>query len=512
MLIKFWNRNRSNILLLAALLAYNSLFFAERFGLNLLLFFILILSFQFLLFQESFRNPRVLISAGLSLFLAIMVVWHNSALSKWMFFISYAITLGFILQPSIRMIGYSFLTAMSNFGKLPFEFFSWNRDEERNPKRRKVSKTITLALIPLTVGLLFFIIYRVANPIFAELTNSFWKTIEDWFTELFKHISFARIMFLLLGLGIISGLLIHRGYQLFQREDAQFANDIVRTRKRTLFGYISMDFKYEVISSLILLVLMNIMLFVLNYIDLKYVWINFKIPEGVSLKEMVHEGTEWLIVSIVLSMIVVIYVFRANQNFYSKNKWVKLLAMAWMIQNMFLAISLCIRNNQYVNWHAMAYKRLGVYVFIALVFIGLITMIIKIQQKKSLYYLLRINFWSAYLIMSLTCVVNWDIYIAQYNVSFANGSQLDTDFYLKLSPKAYPIVYENLDKIQAQIDSHIPGTFDYLYFHNIEDFKRSLDYNRIAYLAENEKYSWASFSRADAAAINYLKLIPAINE
>ena len=186
--------------------------------------------------------------------------------------------------------------------------------------------------------------------------------------------------------------------------------------------------------------------------------------------------------------------------------------MAWMIQNMFLAISLCIRNNQYVNWHAMAYKRLGVYVFIALVFIGLITMIIKIQQKKSVYYLLRINFWSAYFIMSLTCVVNWDIYIAQYNVSFANGSQLDTDFYLKLSPKAYPIVYENLDKIQAQIDSHIPGTFDYLYFHNIEDFKRSLDYNRIAYLAENEKYTWASFSRADAAAINYLKQKPAINE
>jgi len=437
---------------------------------------------------------------------SVMVVWHNSLLSKWMFFISYAITLGFILQPKIRFIGYSLLTAAGNFVKIPMELFYWNNSKEvSGPRKFKFSKAIMLTLLPLLIVIIFFTIYRVANPMFANFTDDILKNIGDWINNILKHISLARILFIIAGIIILSAFLINRGYNVFAKEEQQFTDDITRKRKIIRWHYLPMGFKNEFLSGMILLVMMNIMLLALNAIDIKYIWISFQIPEGVSLKEMVHQGTEWLIVSIILSMIVLIWLFRANQNFYSKSKWLKILAIAWMLQNMVLTISLLIRNNMYVSWHALAYKRLGVYVFIALTFIGLLTMLIKIHRSKSFYFLLRVNAWAAYVIMSAVCLLNWDIVIAKYNVNFEKGAQLDTDFYLELSPKTLPIIYQNLDKIERQLATHTDGVMSYLEYNDPENFKTRLNYLRDRYLIANDTLSWKSYNKADAGAINYLK-------
>ena len=182
MFSKFLSNNRSNILLLIALIVYNSLFFSERFGINILLFIVLILGFQYFLFKESFKSRNVLISAGLTLFTAAMIVWHNSLLSKWMFFISYAVTLGFILQSRIRFIGYSMLTAASNFTKIPVEFFSWNKvPGTTNHRKLRISRVLMLSGLPVIIVIIFFMIYRVSNPMFANFTDRFFEEIGAWF-------------------------------------------------------------------------------------------------------------------------------------------------------------------------------------------------------------------------------------------------------------------------------------------------------------------------------------------
>ncbi len=507
MFLKFFNNNRSNILLLIALLVYNSLFFSERFGLNILLFLLLVFSFQYLLFKESFKSRNVLISVALTVFTAVMLVWHNSLLSKWMFFISYAITLGFIIQPGLRFIGYSLLTSISNFVKFPVELLTWEKSSSKAAKRGlKFSKVWLVSIFPILIGVVFFMIYRISNPIFAEVTDTFWKEIGIKISELLKHISVLRMLFVLLGLFLLSGMLIHRNYSLFAHEEALLADSITRKRSKPWSAYFSIAFKNEYWSGLILLIIMNLMLLVLNTIDIKYLWINFEIPKGLSLSELVHQGTEWLIVSVFLSMIVVIYLFRANQNFYSKSKWLKILAIAWMLQNMVLTISLWIRNNNYISWHALAYKRLGVYVFIALTIFGLITMLIKIHHSKSLFYLLRMNAWAAYLVLCGVCIVNWDIYIAKYNVEFKSGAQLDTDFLLKLSPKAYPYIFENIDRVEQLIKAHELNVENIPYtYYNFQQFKYELTRLSQIYIAGNSETTWRSYSVADDCALQYLK-------
>ena len=507
MFSKFLSNNRSNILLLIALIVYNSLFFSERFGINILLFIVLILGFQYFLFKESFKSRNVLISAGLTLFTAAMIVWHNSLLSKWMFFISYAVTLGFILQSRIRFIGYSMLTAASNFTKIPVEFFSWNKvPGTTNHRKLRISRVLMLSGLPVIIVIIFFMIYRVSNPMFANFTDRFFEEIGAWFQNIFRHISFVRILFILSGIILLSALLFNRGYHVFAREEEQFNDKISRKRRALRWPFLRLDFRNEYLSGIILLVMMNLLLLVLNIIDIKYIWISFKIPAGVSLSEMVHHGTEWLIVSIILSMVVLIYLFRANQNFYSGNKWLKYLAYAWMLQNMVLTVSLLVRNNTYVSWHALAYKRLGVYVFIALTFIGLITMLIKIYGSKSFFYLLRVNSWAAIFMMCGVCSINWDIFIAKYNVEFSDGANLDTDFLLKLSPKSYPYILEKMDKVTKQIDAHDQSTYGkkLLYF-NTEGFESELERRSLRYIAERSENTWYSYNVSDQYAIEYLK-------
>ena len=97
----------------------------------------------------------------------------------------------------------------------------------------------------------------------------------------------------------------------------RFANGIMALRNENTIGLIS-------------LVMLNILLLFINVIDIKYVWFGFTYTANVSLTKYVHEGAGLLIFSIVLAMLVLLFFFRGNLNFYKKNKWLRYLAYAWI--------------------------------------------------------------------------------------------------------------------------------------------------------------------------------------
>jgi hypothetical protein len=500
----FFSRNRINFFLLAALVVYNDLFYHERLGLNLLLYTVLIFIMLVILYPSHLRSPRTMMSGALTLMLAVVMTWHNSVLGWWMFFLSFFTTIGFVIQPRLRFPALAWLTGMDNIIKLPLEILYWNR-EQANSKRLKLSRMITIALVPFVIAIIFFMIYRAANPVFDELSKRFMDKIGVWIDRIFETISFPWLVFIVAGIFIISGILYHRRPARILREEEKMSDDIVRRRKTFRMPYLKMDFRIEYLGGILLLVMVNLMLLALNLIDIQYIWINFKIPEGVSLTEMVHQGTEWLIASIILSMLVLIWLFRANQNFYSRSGILKILAYTWIAQNMILTISLLLRNNQYIAWHALAYKRLGVYVFIFLTFCGLVSMIIKISKAKSFFFLLRVNSWIAYFVLSLICLVNWDVFIARYNIHSNTGAGLDTDFLLELSPKVLPYIYQDWDHVAEQIKAHPVDSFNHLTYKTPEEFREALDKRRDRYLATHSEYTWRSYNSADHYAIEYLK-------
>src|SRR5512146_956245 len=79
-------------------------------------------------------------------------------------------------------------------------------------------------------------------------------------------------------------------------------------------------------------------------------------------------------------------------------------------------------------------------IFLLLTFIGLITMFIKIYEKKTVFWLVKINSWAVFVVMILIGSVNWDENIAKFNLQNPDKSQIDVPYLFSLSDAVLPVL------------------------------------------------------------------------
>ncbi|MBU3743422.1 MAG: DUF4173 domain-containing protein [Sediminibacterium sp.] len=236
------------------------------------------------------------------------------------------------------------------------------------------------------------------------------------------------------------------------------ANDFLqRIRKRVSRQLNLNSLTNELKAAIFLLAILNIIILILNVIDIYWVWFNFS-WDGALLKQFVHEGTYLLILSIIISIIIVLYYFRGNLNFYKNNIWLKRLSYAWIMQNAILAISVGIRNYWYIYYYSLAYKRIAVIVFLILTLYGLYTVYLKVKDKKSAFYLIRSNLRFTVLILVISSLFNWDTIIARYNFSQSYRAYVHFDFLASLSYKALPYLEKPLAELST-IEKRQNNTF-----------------------------------------------------
>lgn len=257
-------------------------------------------------------------------------------------------------------------------------------------------------------------------------------------------------------------------------------------------------------SGLILLIGVNLLLLLFNVTDIRDNWFGFSVPDQFSLKNFVHTATWYLVFSILASIGILLYYFRGNINFYKKNKSIKSLAYLWIAQNLILGISVFLRNMHYIQYHGLAYKRIGILIFLILVVIGLITLVHKINSRKSTYWILKANSYSILLVLSLTSLTNWDLNIARYNLQHPNPSEIDTDFYLQLNATAYPLLYENLDVIEKQMKLHQLKPSRWVHITTMAPFRVQLDKNAARFMERQDLVSWPSYTVGNSAALKWL--------
>lgn len=505
------NQTILGFILFIGLCLFNLLFWQESLGVNLLLFSSFLISIAYFKEEQTRFRKEVYYAMGLTFITGFMVVWHNSGWSIFMHFVTSMITLGFIKQKELTTVFESIIGFGVSYVTSPL---SWLRElKNRQKGNRAFALTYTflrLCVIPLAVFVLFFLIYTQANPKFAELSSSFTQA----FAELFKDFSFARFFFLLLGFTLISVAMV-RAYVSFD-PIAPHEDDLVR-KKRTFFKKpfeIKInrftDFMNEYKIGLLIFSVLNLLLLIVNIIDIEWIWFGFEVPEAFNLKSFVHEGTYLLIFSILLSMGIFLYFFRGNMNFYSKNKWLLILGKIWIVQNAILTVSVFIRNYHYIDYHGLAGKRIGVIAFLMMTVFGLISLIYKVNQKKTTAFLVRLNGWFIVVTMALTSVINWDRVILMHNLTHENTGEIDVDYYLKLDETLSPIIFNNIETIEAQMLAHRnrPNKPIYLRYLEIEPFKEQLEYRVSKYLEKREDDTWASWNRSDAKLKEKTKFIP----
>ncbi|HTF04549.1 MAG TPA: DUF4173 domain-containing protein [Bacteroidia bacterium] len=477
---------------------FDFLFWHQTPGLNIFLFTILVLAMVFWRFQKSRSNKTTLILAAGSLLSAFMVFYHgagwalfSTVLSLTLFTTSAAFQEN---RSAFAIFFQSFLTVMLapiTFGDGVF------RSTENKRRFGRIGFYLGITVIPLLVVLFFYLMYLLGSPHFRNANSG----VLTWLAETFEDFSWGRFLFIVAG-GWAATVFLRRC--IIDAGISKSEKFLVRSRQST-GTFSNLALKKENIAGVILLVMLNALIAVVNYIDVRTVWFTFEVPENFSLKQFVHDGTWILSVCVIFSMFIVLRFFRGNQNFYGKAKWLKRFAVLWVVQNIVLVVSVYMRNHYYIGWHGLAYGRIAVIVFLVLVLVALFLMIMKIHRRYSTGYFLTVNSWVIYVAIFLCSFINWDVVIMKHNLAHRNISQIDFDFYQRVSGDLYPEVYRNRETINKQIVAHNTLLHRWVYWSSPEQYWIFMQNKRSTYFRTLISQDWQSWTISGRNAIDELR-------
>ncbi len=492
------NNSIRYFLIILGACVYQWVFWHETPGLNISIFTAFIVPSLIFLYPESLNKiPFWMLLIGV-LFSSLAIAVHASLFATIMYVISIIMLVGFTHWSQTKSPIFAISSSIANIALTPYTFFAFKNNDSTNNKKSSVFfKWVKLFILPVVILIVFFIIFYNASDKFAEYSDKLIIPIQKFIYDIFGNITFASIFFFVHGILLITWILIrNKNTNLSLVENKQNVN-IVRNKTHINKRFELLGLKKEYLSAFILLVLINFLVLAANVVDVVFLWFGFEFKEGMNLSKFVHEGTYLLILSILLSMVILLFIFRKNQNFYKKSKTLKVLSFVWIFQNLILAISVGVRNYHYMEYYGLAYKRIGVCIFLILVFFGLVTFFIKIMRRKSGYFLLKFNSWAMYLVLLISSLFSWDTIITKYNV--ANLKEPDYEFLVQMSNKALP--YLDINKMPyytkgnpwilansfeynyaySQRNKYVKQVFNFLYDWETDKFLSWSYYDKLAY-------------------------------
>ena len=501
------------ILVIFFTIIFNFFFWHEKFGLNIVLFTIIFGSILYFLNPETrFKTQTVLAIIGIGIS-SFGVLFHNSFFSKFMLFCSVFLYVASLMEKEIKTIYHLIPSGFLGVITSPFRKTSFFK-----PSKTGVSgkswKYIKLSVIPVAITVLFMIIYSMANPVFADKLNYVFDNLGDYLANIFKHYPFGRFIFIGLGLLLGIGVFYYRSLGLFDEQAKNYKANLERqkTRKKVVGNSTSnsmVGLKTEKNSALLTLILLNGLLLFVNLIDINVFFIQDNAMNSNYSAEL-HKGTWILIFSIILSASIVLYIFRRNLNFYKNNSGLKIITYIWIGQNMILASSVIVRVYHYIEHHGLAYKRIGVLIFVLATIVGLITLGYKVKNKKTTSFLFKANGVSIFTILLITSSLNWDIIIAQHTLANAQIKKIDYLFELSLSDKTLPILDQNRDKLKQKNQAYKSYRFDFPWVKSMSLTER-LDQRIENFKTKQKKRTWLSWNLADQKTEAYFKSNPKLN-
>ena len=180
------------------------------------------------------------------------------------------------------------------------------------------------------------------------------------------------------------------------------------------------------------MVLLNILIVFLLITDVIFLTQSSNNISAVELSVQVHQGINALIISIILAIALIVYFFRGSLNFYKHTKFLKTATYIWITLNSILVLVTLFKNYQYVHSFGLTYKRIGVFFYLLLAFIGLVLTYIKVKNIKNIVFLFRKNIEISFIVLVVSSFINWDVFITKYNVSYVQKTQLDIAYLLRL--------------------------------------------------------------------------------
>lgn len=508
------------LLLPLGIALFNWLFWAEKTGVNLLVYSAFVVVAQVGLLPRHVaarRSGYFWLAAAGSLCGGLMAAIYGSGAAALASAVSMVLLVGYANQPHLKLVAYALLTAAGSALRAGAAVpRAWQGRFVSGPGARRGWYYGRLLLGPLAVLALFHGLFAVANPRYADLSGRALAAVGDWLARLWPDWSVGHVLFLVLGYWLAAGALVAVPVYYFADHESRLGEFVRRQRDRVASlavrrpdfrarTFRPLDLRKEWLMAVAALGLVNALLLVVNVIDINWLWFGFAPAPGFDLAQFVHEGTYVLIFSILLAMGIVLWFFRCNLNFYAPGlPWLRAGATAWVVQNAVLAVSVGLRNYYYIVRCGLAYKRIGVCAFLLLTLFGLGTVLLKIWQRRSAYSLVRLNSLAAYALLLALAAGNWEVWIARYNLRPGFAS-IDAGFLLDMPGRALPALLVQRAALNQILQLTSEGSYGAPVVITAADAQRRLDDAVAAWRQHQRTYAgWQGWNYADWQAAQAL--------
>jgi hypothetical protein len=316
------------------------------------------------------------------------------------------------------------MTRLSTLGATHLSRYATQEIKARRPAAPLKQHVLALVL-PLSIGFVFLVLLTEANPLLARGVTHLTRL--EFLTE--EQVLRA------LSWGVLACLL----WPYVNLREAE----LVRLPKDAAPGALpglrpGAIFNADAVRNS--LVLFNAMFLVQTVLDLGVLSGGTTLPEGMSYAQYAHRGAYPLAATALLAGLFAI----ASHHLIEGNRMLRGLLYLWLGQTLFLVLTAVFRLALYVEAYALTYLRVAAFIWMGLVFVGLVLTVLKIATQRDIGWLIRCNLISLGATLYVCCFVNFAYVIADYNQrAWGEGNgRFDGRYLCGLGAQALPVIQE----------------------------------------------------------------------
>jgi hypothetical protein len=302
-------------------------------------------------------------------------------------------------------------------------------------------RTVGLWTIPICLGGFFAMLFSIANPIVDHWTTVAYDWTVRWIDQLLEP---ERGALWIVAASITYGLLRITRHRRNRPSRSASAAPLLPAIPAWL------PERAIVIRCLLLF---NLVFGVETVLDALYLWGGRKLPAGFTAVQYAHRGAYPLIATALLAGVFVLVTFR-QQSDTKESRLARFLVYAWIAQNIQLTFSAAWRLWLLVDSSLLTRLRLATSIWLLLVAAGLATLIWRIVSRRDNAWLIRVNLAMAAAVLYVCCFVNYDGFIASWNVdhcAFLRHDPVPSDlaYFATLGEESLPALHRLVPKLDT---------------------------------------------------------------
>lgn len=386
------------------------LFYQERPALNACLFAGVILAMLLISAKhKSIKTKWLSVCVVLS---ALSFAWYGDPYSFGALLFS-LLAIGLSVQyRNLNIILYP-VTGLINLLTFPFRIFFFKYWLPQKQYSIIWKKWIAVGLIPAVFVTLFICIYTSGSDHFSDFFHQFtfnFDIMEVLLLTCFGFFLMFNYWFIFIPREIIK--IDQKLKDNFSDREQSTANPCF------IFSDIDLERKSGEISLILLNILLLVFIITYNYEQF------FTSPSSERLSDEIHQRIITIIGSIAMAIGVIMFYFKSTFNFDTRAGLLKFLTISWIILNGLLICSAITKNGEYILNYGLTFKRIGVFIFLALSLTGLYLTYLKLKNQKTNSFLVNRMGGVFFITFIVLSPVNFSWIVTRYNITFHKNDDI----------------------------------------------------------------------------------------